>query len=174
MELRICSCDADIRALAALATEIWHEYFTAIISKEQIDYMVEKFQSYPVLKKAIEEENYTYFLAYEEGAMIGFCGVKPEKDRLFLSKLYLHKKARGKGLSSILLKRAISFAREQDKKAIYLTCNKFNQHSLMYTVRRASRISTLCRRISDKALLWMTTSSSWSLTTENRKPRSLQ
>ena len=125
MELRICSCDADIRALAALATEIWHEYFTAIISKEQIDYMVEKFQSYPVLKKAIEEENYTYFLAYEEGAMIGFCGVKPEKDRL-----YLHKKARGKGLSSILLKRAISFAREQDKKAIYLTCNKFNQHSL--------------------------------------------
>ena len=104
MELRICSCDADIRALAALATEIWHEYFTAIISKEQIDYMV--------------------------GAMIGFCGVKPEKDRLFLSKLYLHKKARGKGLSSILLKRAISFAREQDKKAIYLTCNKFNQHSL--------------------------------------------
>lgn len=77
MELRICSCDADIRALAALATEIWHEYFTAIISKEQIDYMVEKFQSYPVLKKAIEEENYTYFLAYEEGAMIGFCGVKP-------------------------------------------------------------------------------------------------
>ena len=44
MELRICSCDADIRALAALATEIWHEYFTAIISKEQIDYMVEKFQ----------------------------------------------------------------------------------------------------------------------------------
>ena len=79
--------------------------------------MVEKFQSYPVLKKAIEEENYTYFLAYEEGAMIGFCGVKPEKDRLFLSKLYLHKKARGKGLSSILLKRAISFAREQDKKS---------------------------------------------------------
>ena len=62
--------------------------------------------------------------------MIGFCGGKPEKDRLVLSKLYLHKKARGKGLSSILLKRAISFAREQDKKAIYLTCNKFNQHSL--------------------------------------------
>lgn len=47
--------------------------------------------------------------------MIGFCGVKPEKDRLFLSKLYLHKKLRGKGLSSILLKRAISFARSRIK-----------------------------------------------------------
>ena len=83
MELRVCSSDEDIRALAALATEIWHEYFTAIISKEQIDYMVEKFQSYPALKKAIEEEHYTYFLAYEEGAMIGFCGVKPEKEDVY-------------------------------------------------------------------------------------------
>lgn len=130
MELRVCSSDEDIRALAALATEIWHEYFVSIITKEQIDYMVEKFQSYPALKKAIEEEHYTYFLAYEGGATIGFCGVKPEQDRLFLSKLYLHQNARGKGLSSILLKQAISFAREQGKKAIYLTCNKFNQHSL--------------------------------------------
>ena len=56
--------------------------------------------------------------------------VKPEKDRLFLSKLYLHKNARGKGLSSILLKQAITFAKEQGKQAVYLTCNKFNQHSL--------------------------------------------
>ena len=130
MEIRQCENQEQLKQLADLADVIWHEYFVSLLSKEQIDYMVEKFQSYPVLKKAIEEENYTYFLAYEEGAMIGFCGVKPEKDRLFLSKLYLHKKARGKGLSSILLKRAISFAREQDKKAIYLTCNKFNQHSL--------------------------------------------
>lgn len=130
MELRICESDTDIRSLAALATEIWHEYFVSIISKEQIDYMVEKFQSYPALKKAIEEEHYTYFLAYEGDTMIGFCGVKPEEDRLFLSKLYLHKDARGKGLSSILLKQAIAFGKELGKKAIYLTCNKYNQHSL--------------------------------------------
>ena len=53
----------NIRALATLASEIWHEYFVSIITEEQIDYMVEKFQSYPALKKAIEEEHYTYFLA---------------------------------------------------------------------------------------------------------------
>ena len=53
MDLRICSSDEDIRALATLASEIWHEYFVSIITEEQIDYMVEKFQSYPALKKAI-------------------------------------------------------------------------------------------------------------------------
>ena len=107
--------------------------------------------------------------------MIGFCGVKPEKDRLFLSKLYLHKKARGKGLSSILLKRAISFAREQDKKCHLSDLQQIQSaQSGCIPCEGLQRISTLCRRISDKALLWMTTSSSWSLTTENRKPRSLQ
>ena len=62
--------------------------------------------------------------------MIGYCGVKPEKERLFLSKLYLRKDKRGQGLASYLLEEAIKFAKEQNKQAIYLTCNKYNQHSL--------------------------------------------
>ena len=45
-----------IETLAALASEIYHEYFTIIITVEQIDYMVEKFLSVPVLTKAIGEE----------------------------------------------------------------------------------------------------------------------
>lgn len=82
------------------------------------------------IKKAIEEEQYTYFLAFEETELIGYCGVKPEKERLFLSKLYLRKEKRGQGLASYLLEEAIKFAKEQNKQAIYLTCNKYNQHSL--------------------------------------------
>lgn len=56
--------------------------------------------------------------------------MKPDGNRLFLSKLYLHEKSRGKGLSSILLRKAIEFAEKLDKKAIYLTCNKYNRNSL--------------------------------------------
>lgn len=130
MEIKVCETEEQVRTLAELASEIWHEYFVSIISTEQIDYMVEKFQSYQALKKAIAEEHYTYFLGYDKGEFVGFCGVKPDGDRLFLSKLYLHEKSRGRGLSSILLKRAIDFAGELGKKAIYLTCNKYNRNSL--------------------------------------------
>ena len=130
MKIKVCETEEQVQTLAKLASEIWHEYFVSIISKEQIDYMVEKFQSYQALKKAIDEEHYTYFLGYDEGKLVGFCGVKPDGNRLFLSKLYLHKKSRGKGLSSILLRKAIEFAEKMDKKAIYLTCNKYNQNSL--------------------------------------------
>lgn len=130
MEIKICEQDAQLRQLSDLANTIWHEYFIDLISEDQINYMVEKFQSYEAIKKAMKEEDYTYFLAYEGDDLIGYCGVKPDADRLFLSKLYLRKDKRGQGLSSILLNQAIAFAKEQHKKAMYLTCNKYNSHSL--------------------------------------------
>lgn len=130
MDIQICKDEEKLHALADLASVIWHEYFTSLISYEQIEYMIDKFQSYHALKKAIEEEHYTYFLAYENDMLIGYCGVRPEQDRLFLSKLYLHKDVRGKGYASLLLQKAITFANECHKQTIYLTCNKYNDHSL--------------------------------------------
>ena len=59
MEIKVCETEEQVQTLAELASEIWHEYFVSIISKEQIDYMVEKFQSYQALKKAIDEEHST-------------------------------------------------------------------------------------------------------------------
>lgn len=130
MEIIQCTTKEQLAQLAQLANTIWHEYFTSIISEEQIEYMIEKFQSFEAIQKAMKEEGYIYFLGYEEDMLVGYCGVKPEETRVFLSKLYLHKDQRGKGLASILLKKAIAFAKEQQKTAIYLTCNKYNQHSL--------------------------------------------
>lgn len=129
MEIKVCQNEAQLQDLARLAHEIWNEYFTSIISQSQIDYMVERFQSYDAMKKAIMEDGYTYYLLYED-KLIGYLGVKCEEERVFLSKLYLHKDVRGKGYSSILLNQAIEYAKEHDKKAIYLTCNKYNDHSL--------------------------------------------
>lgn len=130
MIIRTCDYDQDIQELAACAKDIWNEFFVSIISQEQINYMVDKFQSYPALKKAIEEEGYLYYLAYDEGRLVGFCGVRKDEERLFLSKLYVRKEMRGKKLSSLLLSKAIDYARQQQLKAIYLTCNKFNTNSI--------------------------------------------
>lgn len=52
----------NIKELASLAYAIWHEYWTCILSPEQIDYMVENFQSEQAINKQIENENYTYYL----------------------------------------------------------------------------------------------------------------
>lgn len=130
IEVRICESEEHLQVLAALAKRIWNQYFLGLISQAQIDYMVEMNQSYHAIKKAIKEQHYTYFLAYKNEQMIGYCGVKPEENRLFLSKLYVAEEARGKGVSSILLQEAITFARSLQLSSIYLTCNKYNENSL--------------------------------------------
>lgn len=130
MEIKQCNSDEAIVELANTAKDIWNEYFINIITQEQIDYMVERFQSVTALRKAIKEEGYTYYMAYDSDQVIGYCGVKVDQDRLFLSKLYVRKEMRGKKVSSKLLNKAIAFAKEQGCKAIYLTCNKYNTNSL--------------------------------------------
>ena len=51
----------DLEEIANLAYEIWNESFKEIISKNQIDYMVDNFQSLKAMVRQVENENYTYF-----------------------------------------------------------------------------------------------------------------
>ena len=77
----------DIKELASLASSIWHEYWTCILTPEQIDYMVENFQSEKAIKNQIENENYTYYFIIKDGAKAGYFGISDKKEYLFLSKL---------------------------------------------------------------------------------------
>ena len=68
--------DAQIEVTAALANEIWHEFFPAILSAEQIDYMVEKFQSVRAMKEQIGSEGYKYFLLFRGRERVGYIAVR--------------------------------------------------------------------------------------------------
>ena len=123
--------DAELRQIAVLADEIWHECFVGIISEGQIDYMVKKFQSYEAMKNQISKQDYYYLAVRENNELCGYIGVKPEKDdRFFLSKLYLHSSKRGRGIASEMLRRVFSEARDHGKKSVYLTVNKHNDHAV--------------------------------------------
>lgn len=128
--ITLCQSDEQLKALEVLAKDIWNEYYVSITSQEQVDYMLEKFQSYEAIKKAINEEGYVYYVAYNDGQMVGYCGIRPEGNRLFLSKLYVHKSARGKHISTEFFAVMDRFAKEHKLDKIYLTCNKYNDDSL--------------------------------------------
>ena len=86
LEVRKAETDTQVREIADLAKVIWNEHFTPIIGKDQVDYMVEKFQSYPALKEQISEE-YEYYQIFSGGEFCGYTGIHPGEDnRLFLSK----------------------------------------------------------------------------------------
>ncbi len=122
--------DADFLEIAALGREIWREHYTPIIGAAQVEYMLEKFQSAKVMKQQADD-GYTYVKAYADGRLAGYCGVQPQPDSsLFLSKLYIHKEFRGRGLGRALLGRAVGPFVMTGGVKVWLTVNRHNAGSI--------------------------------------------
>ena len=124
--------DEQIKELCVLDKEIWNEYSICFISQEQIDYMLEKFQSEAVVKDQIKFQKYQYYFLEEDGENIGYFAVQRQKDNLFLSKIYIKKGFRGKGYGrKAFVNAIIPIAQELELPAITLTVNKYNFASIM-------------------------------------------
>ena len=121
--------DAEIQNIANLAEEIWHEHFTDIIGEKQVNYMVDRFQSYPALKGQIEE-GYEYYQLFSGHTMAGYSGIHAEDGALFLSKLYINKSFRGQHLSTLAFQFLKDLCKERGLTRIWLTCNKHNRNTL--------------------------------------------
>lgn len=129
MHIEKATTEEDLHKIAELAEIIWHQHFTPIIGKEQVIYMVDKFQSFPALKEQLTS-GYEYYRIFDQDDFCGYCGIHPENGKLFLSKLYLKKEARGRHLASQTFDFLKQLCRERGLSAIWLTCNKHNDNTL--------------------------------------------
>lgn len=130
-ELQIVPVTSDemIKLAADLAREIWTQHFPPIIGEEQVEYMLNKFQSHCAISTQIKE-GYEYFLLTFESDPIGYCGIHDEKEALFLSKIYIKQSYRGKGFSSAVIQYLKNLCKERGLSHIWLTCNKHNADSI--------------------------------------------
>lgn len=119
-----------ITELAELAKVVWNECFTSILSQDQIDYMVDKFQSISAMADQIQNQSYQYFFLNQEGENIGYTALKEDDDKLFLSKLYIKEAYRGQGYASETFEFLEGMCLGMDLKAIWLTVNRFNEGSV--------------------------------------------
>ena len=129
MNIEKVSTEAQIETVARLAFEIWNQHFTPIIGKAQVDYMVEKFQSKRAISEQIEQ-GYSYYLIRADGDYIGYTGICPKDDELFLSKLYLRASQRGKGYGRKVVEFLEDLARDKGLGKITLTVNKNNTDTI--------------------------------------------
>lgn len=120
-----------VAAVAALAHDIWYEYYVPLIGRPQVDYMVAKFQNAQALQTQIDQ-GYEYFLvqqsdASEKWADIGYVAVQEQPGRvMFLSKFYLHHGARGSGTGRRCMELIEGLARRRGLSSLWLTVNKGN------------------------------------------------
>ncbi len=126
----------EIKQTSELAHKIWHQYYTPIIGKEQVKYMLDKFQSVTAITTQIKN-GYAYYLLENNSTAIGYLAVVPnaETSKLMISKIYVDTTVRGFGYGVELLEFAIAFCKEKELETIWLTVNKNNTSVKWYQKR---------------------------------------
>jgi ribosomal protein S18 acetylase RimI-like enzyme len=125
--------EAQIADVAHLAREIWCEHYVPIIGQEQVDYMLGKFQSERAITDQIVDA-YEYYIVVQDEKSVGYMAVVPKMSEasLMLSKIYVKKSARGRGLGQKMLEFMESLCRQRNIKKMWLTVNKNNSHSISW------------------------------------------
>lgn len=118
--------EEQIEIVESLAEEIWTEHYVPIIGKAQVEYMLGRFQSRHSLSDQIRS-GFLYFLIEADNQFIGYIGVQPKGDELFLSKIYVKSSERGKGLGKKSIRFIERLAKEKGLRKIGLTVNKNNR-----------------------------------------------
>jgi len=117
--------EAELRSLADFAAPIWHEHYDPITGAEQVDYMVEKFQSAEAMTESLSE-GYRIYEIREDGKRCGYISICPHEDHMYLSKFYLHSSARGKGIGRKMMDFVESEAKKEGFNKVMLNVNKEN------------------------------------------------
>jgi ribosomal protein S18 acetylase RimI-like enzyme len=121
----------ELEELTVLIRKVWREHYTPIIGAEQVEYMLDKFQSSEAISRQIVEENYHYYGLSHEKQLAGYYAVQPQaENKIFLSKFYVATEFRGRGFGKQMLQHLIDNYVTHGKTIIWLTVNKENHDSI--------------------------------------------
>lgn len=113
-----------IARVSDLAAAIWPEAYS-FLDHGLIEYMVRTFQSYGPISDYVAK-GFVYYIVVCGTEDAGYIGYNIEKDRMFLSKMYISKDHRGEGLFTKVLAKLKSDCRDAGVNVIYLTVNREN------------------------------------------------
>ena len=122
---------SDLLLIQQLAQTIWHSHYPGIISKQQIDYMLNEMYSSTVIVNEINK-GVSWIIVKNEAQPIGFISFQfdPLASKMKLSKLYILAQYHGKGIGAACL----NFVKEEGLKVnahkLFLTVNKQNTKAI--------------------------------------------
>lgn len=123
----------DIQTIEKLAFKIWNSHYVPIIGKNQVDYMLEKFQNFNAISLQIQN-GYEYFLISTNNKAIGYLCLllNSATQKIMISKIYIDQSERNSGFGKQLIDFTIDRAKEKKIKTIWLTVNKNNSNTIKW------------------------------------------
>ncbi|WP_269242661.1 GNAT family N-acetyltransferase [Flavobacterium limnophilum] len=124
----------DFETIRSIAHTTWPVTYGEILSKEQLDYMLDKMYSDAALMDNLNKGHH-FLLAKEDSVCLGFASFEHHylnEKCTRLHKIYLLPETQGKGLGKLLLERIVVLAKENHSDRISLNVNRFNKACAFY------------------------------------------
>lgn len=132
LDFRFLETSNDFRQLEPFAASIWEQHYTPIIGGAQVAFMLNKYQSAEAMFDQFSAGyKYAYVICDEQKAGYFAYDGKAEKG-VFISKLYIHKDFRRRGLGRCILDFIAKETRALGCTAMTLSVNKDNSDSIQF------------------------------------------
>ncbi len=122
---------SDIETIHLLANKIWPEVYDYMISKDQINYMLELIYSTLALHEQITEKKHQFVIYYQEDIPLAFASYSPksitEPTTIRLHKIYVSANLHGQGVGKLLLNYIEAEMTRAGATALELNVNKTNK-----------------------------------------------
>ncbi|MEK0441231.1 MAG: hypothetical protein RL403_209 [Bacteroidota bacterium] len=122
----------ELSKVQRIAHQTWPSTFGAILSAEQIAYMLNWMYDLSLLESQVEK-GHTFLIAEEQEMAVGFAGFElfyKGGSKAKLHKLYLLPSSHGKGIGKALLQEVAIRARAAGQQSLTLNVNQFNQKAI--------------------------------------------
>lgn len=126
---------SELSIIQDLAKTIWPVAYKAILSKEQLDYMLNRFYSLEALKEQLEIKKHSFYIVEDENKKpLGFVSYEldcePQKTKIH--KIYVLPETQGTGIGKKLFQLVKNQAKIANQSAIFLNVNKYNNAKEFY------------------------------------------
>ena len=142
MDIRLAT-EIELPILESLAREIWPHTYSDIITKEQMDFMLNWMYSKETLSKQLKA-GHEFYILKKDSTDIGFLAIEQAGDELKVNKVYVLPTSQGLGAGKKLMDKAIERAKAKRCSYIFLQVNrdntaKFFYDKLGFTIRREEK-----------------------------------
>jgi ribosomal protein S18 acetylase RimI-like enzyme len=123
---------ADATLIRDMAYEIWPQTYSSILSKAQLEYMLDLFYSEHTLKKEMEQ-GVEFIIVHDGPRPAGFASFSQLQPEVYkLHKIYVLPWQQGKGTGRFIIEQLIKAMQQKGATRLQLNVNRHNNAKMFY------------------------------------------